>query len=269
MALEVEDFNESAEEKKVVQVQEVKAPTQNQGILDVVKQLQNEIELLKNQRGLAPQQSPVDQAALLEKLVDKISGNKSDATGFMFEHNYVSESEIDPDDVLEKDEWVTFVTHTVGHVIVDDLRNGKPVRVPFGKISFTYDSTRQVKNGKEVDLYNLCKYTCKSKKELKWLKDHSMYGRLFFDNIKGAKSVDGAKALKLASAMRGLSSMGQQDIINTARSYGLSVGGDISSLRGEIAQLVVERQIRAEKAASEGRVNDANLEAELIGRELK
>lgn len=267
MALEVSDYEESGQEKQneVKVVKEV-TPIQDENVLNLVKQLQEQIEELKQQK---PNQQPTDQGALLEKLVDKISGNKSDTNGFIFEHNYVGEHDFDPEDVLEKEDWVTFVSHTVGHVIVDDLRNGKPVRVPFGKISFEYESTRKVTNGNEVDLYNLCKYTCKSKKELAWLQAHSKYGALFFDNIKGAKSVDGAKAIKLASVMRGLQAMGQHDIINTARNYGLNIGSEINILRGEIAQIIVEQQIKNERMITESRVNEANLESLIVGQQLK
>jgi hypothetical protein len=270
MALEEKDLEGLEGSAENVQKKEV-APIQDENVLALVRQLQEEIKELK-QTKVAPSQqqqiAPIDQAGLLEKLVDKIQGNKTDTNGFVFEHNYVSEHEIDPEDVLPKDEWVTFVTHTVGHVIVDDLRNGKPVRVPFGKISFEYESTKQVKNGKETDLYNLSKYTCKSKKELNWLKSHSKYGSLFFDNIKGARSIDGVKAIKLASVMRGLQSMGQHDVVNQARAYGLNIGDDVNLLRGQIAQMIVDKQIRAENENNRMRVGEAELEAQIVGKRI-
>ncbi|MFN5416291.1 MAG: hypothetical protein ACK5B9_04480 [Flavobacteriia bacterium] len=271
MALEEKDYDETGQENNSSQeIQAPKVVAVDENIVKLVSDLQKEIAELKQQRGVAPAQTPLDQATLLEKLVDKINGNnKTDSSSFIFEHNYVSEQDIDPDDVLPKDEWVTFVTHTVGYPIVDDVRNGKPVRVPFGVIKFDYDSTKQVKNGKETDVFNLSKYICKSKKELAWLKSHSKYGSLFFDNIKGARSVDGAKAIKLASVMRGLSAMGQHDIVSTARNYGLSVDGDLNSLRGEIAQIIVDRQMNQEKMSSELRVSEAGLEAEIVGRQIK
>jgi hypothetical protein len=264
MALEVTDLEENGSEEK--RNEGVVDEALSKATLDLIKNLQEQVDELKKQKESAAPSN--NQAELLEKLIDKIAGNKADSSNFIFEHNYTTESQIDPNDMLPKDEWVTFVTHKVGYVSVDDTRQGVPVRVPFGKIQFEYESTKQVKNGKEVDLYNISRYTCKSKKELNWLKSHSKYGSLFFDNIKGARSIDGVKAIKLASVMRGLQSMGQHDVVNQARAYGLNIGDDVNLLRGQIAQMIVDKQIRAENENNRMRVGEAELEAQIVGKRI-
>jgi len=262
MALEVTDLEENGSEEK--RNEGVVDEALSKATLDLIKNLQEQVDELKKQKESAAPSN--NQAELLEKLIDKIAGNKSDSSNFIFEHNYTTESQIDPNDMLPKDEWVTFVTHKVGYVIVDDIRQGFPVRVPFGMIQFEYESTKQVKNGKEVELYNISRYTCKSKKELKFLREHSLYNAIFFDNIKGALTSNGQRAIKLAVAMRGLSSMGQHDLVNTARNYGIPIGENLNALRGEIANIIVENQINAEKMQTHRILENSNLEAEIVGK---
>jgi hypothetical protein len=198
--------------------------------------------------------------------VSAIKGSKEDSSSFVFENNYTSEAMIDEADVLPKEEWVTFISHTVGFVIVDDMVNGAAVRVPYGKIEFKYDSTKTIKNGKEQDVYNISKYTCKSQKELDFLRRHSGYRFFFFSNIKGARAIDATKAIKMQTIFKGLSGLGQVELVSLAKQYDISIPEDISLLRGEIAMKIVGDQVLKEKSVTEQLLRETNLEAELISR---
>jgi hypothetical protein len=66
--------------------------------------------------------------------------------------------------------------------------------------------------------------------------------------------------------MRGLSSMGQHDLVNTARNYGIPIGENLNALRGEIANIIVENQINAEKMQTHRILENSNLEAEIVGK---
>lgn len=253
MALEVEEVGKE------------NGAIKNQGaipetVIQLIDGLKKEIDDLKKNP------SKKDDASSLERLASIIESRNSPSNdkNFNFDYNYASEQDLDPEDVLPKEEWVTFIQHSVGTIIVDDLRNGRPVRAPFGKIEFTYESTKAVKNGKEHEVHNFCKYTCKSKKELKWLRSHTLHNIIFFENIKGAMSTDASKAMKLATVVRGLSSMGSHDIVHMARSYGIAMNENVNAMRGEIALKIVENQIKDESIRTQRILNDTNVDRELL-----
>ena len=257
MALEVEEVGQEGKGKG----KEVSSIPKE--VSDLINGLKEQIDELKK----SPEKR--DDAASLERLANIIEGrnNPSNDRNFSFEQNYASEQDLDPADVLPQNEWVTFIQHSVGTVIVDDLRNGKPVRVPFGKIEFTYESTKAVKNGKEHEVHNFCKYTCKSKKELQWLRGHSLYNIIFFENIKGAMSTDASKAMKLATVVRGLSSMGSHDIIHMAKSYGIEMHENVNAMRGEIALKLVEEQMKDEAIRTQRILNDTNVDRLMLEKD--
>lgn len=198
---------------------------------------------------------------LLEKM-DKNS-DKSDFEKFGDGTTFVDNKDIDPDDQLKTP--VTFVAHCSTYVITDDIKQGRPVRTPFGKIVFKYDSTKKVLRGRETDLFVFSTYVCSSKKERDWLMNHSLFGSYFFANVNGKRTVSGRRALKLANAIKRLQSVGQGQLLNMARDYGVEVTTpDPSLIRTEIAQLIVEKELAQEDQSSEERAREAIAEEELF-----
>lgn len=225
------------------------------GLLKKISELEEKI----NQ----PKSASTDISTLRE-LVEAIKGTREDSLGYRFENNYLSNNLIDESDVLSEEEWVTFISNTVGYVITDDLRNGQPIRVPYGVIEFKFDSAKEVKNGKESDIFNISKYVCKSRKELDFLRKHSGYRFFHFENIKGAKSVNAQKAIKMQTVFKSLQSLGQHQLINLAHQHDIPIPEDIFSLRGEIAFKIVDEQILKERNQTEQLLSETKLESEIV-----
>jgi len=257
--MQIEDFKEGQELPKT-------GVTENKGSLDeatleVIKRLEAKISDLESKVSVpngvsAPETSDTK---LLRELVSQIKGGGND--GYDFKERYLASYEIDQDDQLPREKWVTFVCHKVGYVIVDDKVNGVPVRVPYGAIKFEYDSTRRIQNGKEVDVVNLSRYTCRSKKELEFLRNHSNYRLVFFENMRGTSNIDANKSMKLLSVFNSFRTMGIHDLIPYANEYGIDTTMDIQHLRASITEAYVDKQIQREKASNEIRVNDNIMEA--------
>lgn len=90
---------------------------------------------------------------------------------------YLDPSLIDEDDILEEKDYVRFYAHVSGYVIVDDLRNGIPIRTPYGnKIEFKYFGSKSSGTGRFEEREHISSYTCKSKKEVEWIRSHTLFG---------------------------------------------------------------------------------------------
>jgi hypothetical protein len=260
MALEEEDVTGKESTKKN---SDQKGATE-EVVLQLMKKIEDLESKVQSKNPLQSTQTTTTDVSVLKELVDAIKGTKQDNSGFVFENNYVGESLIDEADILPQEEWVTFITNTVGYVIVDDLRNGIPVRVPYGKIEFKFDSAKEIKNGKESDIFNISKYVCKSRKELEFLRKHSGYKFFHFENIKGAKSVNAKKAMKMQAVFKSLQALGQVELVNLARQYNIAIPEDVFALRGEIAFKIVEDQILREEDQTQQLLRETMLESEIV-----
>jgi len=268
MALEEEDFRE---DEKVLDSQKqpsikVEDAPMSESQVEMIRQLQKQVEMLQqNQNQNQNQNGGGITPEFLERLVRGIQGPQAKTGQFEFDTMY-SEEDIDPDDTLPKEEWVTFVCHRVMHIIVDDQRNGRNIRAPFDKIVFTYDSTKRVTNGKETELINLSTYTCKSRKELAWLRSHTKFGIYFFDSIDGSMSQKAERASLLVRVMLQLGRMGQHQIIQMCRERGLPITKDLNEMRSNIALVQVEEQLEKVRSSFVKSMDDQLNEAVLIGK---
>lgn len=190
----------------------------------------------------------------LAKAIQSLANNNNQGlvnreTGqFYFNNAIAGEYEIEEDDILPQNEWVTFAKYTIFDVITSDKRHGRQVPAPLGPILLAYDSTNKITRGKETDIVNLCVYTCKSRKELKWLYEHSCYGIEFFDSIKGALSENAKKARKMSSLLVSLRPLGQADLRRMASQNGMENFNGLSpeDLRAAIASHIADKQEAAE-----------------------
>ena len=246
------------EEKEVVETSQLALDNDT---MKIIKDLQGQIDSMKTK----------DEASLLAQLLDKVGdrgSSKETETGqFDFNKKY-SMDDIDDNDVLSLEEQVTFIAHRVYHFICDDQRAGMNVPAPFGVIKFKFESTRAIKGGRETELIQMCTYTCKSRKELEWLRSHSTFGIVFFDKIKGTEySADIEKSKALARQMVALQGMGQHDLISMARQRGMNPGDmDLASLRASLAINVVDEQFKNKGIHTRNTLIEEHLEATAMGK---
>lgn len=255
-----EKVTEGQEEKMIVPVE------LDESTMGLIERLQEENKALKSK----------DETALLEKLVNLL-GNRAAPTAepktgqFNFNKMYGMD-DIDPNDVLPQAEWVTFITHRVMHIICDDKRAGKNVPAPFDIIVFKYESTREIKGGRETELIQLSTYTCKSRIERDWLKSHSKFKVDFFDKIKGTEySANFEKSKALGKKMRALQGMGQHELISMARANGLNPGDmDLENIRAAVAMDAVDKQFanKANHNHTSATMAEQHLEATKMGSSI-
>ncbi len=225
---------------------------------EAVRQLQEELNQLKD---IVSNTKSSASSSDMKELVKELRNDSSDKA--FGEGSYINESEIDLEDHIEK--GVTFFTHNVGYVIVDDIRSGHPVSTPFNtKIIFKYQSTKKEGSGKEVMLRNLSVYTSYSQKEVDWLKEHRFYGSIFFNSHTQTLSLDAKKAHKLARIMGALNTLGQGRIVTMAKGIGIEPIQDISMLRMMIADKQATDELEKEEDQNKIRVKEAIIDKEIL-----
>jgi hypothetical protein len=191
-------------------------------------------------------------------------GMKTKAGQFVFGEGF-TEDEIDVDDILLEDDWVVFAVHKIYDIIVGDKRHGKQIRAPFEPIEFIIQGSKIVKNGKESSITNFATYTCKSRKELDWLKNHTQYNIRFFDSVKGAISSDSKKATLLSKNMNLLSSMNQHQIYRYAQDHNVDITSDLAIMKAELATILTEKEMGKFKSWQKDTFKQQMEEAESVG----
>lgn len=212
--------------------------------LDSLKQemaeLKNLISELSKQKqplslGVPVKQDSSDETIV--KVVQAIEQAKFD------KGDYYKPESLDTEDVLP--EPIQFTSYGIMHLVLDDKRNGKPVLPPnttrIGQKKFLFKPSGRVKrwrnDGEKSEMYyqHFCALTVGSVKDAEWLKSHSRFNIDFFLNINKALSTDAYKSQIASNILRGLENQPADAILRRAKEIGIPAGGDIQTLRQEIA----------------------------------
>jgi hypothetical protein len=182
-----------------------------------------------------------------------------------FGGSYTRVEDMDPGDLLSAEEAVTFFAYKTEYVIVDDKRNGFEVKTPYyNEIFFKQIASRAVKNGKDTDIFTLCSYVCRSKKEVEWLRAHTFYNTLFFDKQQTEITQDAVFASYLSKAMMGLKTMNQIQIVGLAKDRGMTLSQDINIMRTELATLQARDQTKKAVKVSQTALQEAQKDTLVI-----
>lgn len=202
---------------------------------EVINSLKSDIETLKK----------TDSSMHIGALAEAISSiNKKQA-----EINYedgVAEEQIPEDDFLK--EGVRFCAPFVGYVIVDDKRKGLIVKLPYNKksIVFDYGATRKTQTGKYNNTHSYSVYVSKSKKEIEWLRNHSLYNITFYETSTEAVQNDAIRSMRLANIMSYIKEYELPDLMSVAKDYGVAISEDSAVLRSKLAFAIFEKEVAAE-----------------------
>ena len=213
----------------------------------------------------AAQSSGLTNEGLAEalKLALEASERKNLAYDAPDEHGYVNEADLDPDDVLE--DGHPFYCHQAGYFIIDDLRNGRPVRTPSGRpIKFEFLHSVKKFNGKDVDLDILSRYISYSKKEVEWIKRSNFYGWTVFDDIATATSKKAKLAGKIQRYLSAARSMERGELIKACKSFNIPVYSKIDEMRLALATAYAEKEMIKDEKINKQRTLDAVKEEELV-----
>lgn len=160
------------------------------------------------------------------------------------EKMYSDIKDIDPKDYDSR--GATFTCYGNGYLIVDDVRQGNPVRTPYNRIfKFKFQGAKVTIIGRTESYSSFCSFRTNSKKEIAWMRAHTLYNIEFFEDTKRAMSVDAQKAQITVRIVRTITALDQPEILRRAKSLGISLGGDIRIIIGDVACKLAEQQIEA------------------------
>lgn len=150
---------------------------------------------------------------------------------------YTSEiEEFDPEDLMAVP--AMFFSYDFKYAIYDDVRFGKVVNPPAGKIKFN-PIHRDVKKvgGKNAPIYNNMSIAIiYSKKQYEYLRSHSLFGIKFFENVKQASEVNHDESMALVDAYNSISSLSSYQLRNRCLSEGIKIeSSDDGELRKKLA----------------------------------
>jgi hypothetical protein len=179
---------------------------------------------------------------------------------------------IEEEDIPTED-WdpkgVRFCCPLVGYLIQDDLRKGHRIKLPYNKkeVFFEYAATRVTQVGKYEQAAPLSVFRSHSHKLTKWLREHSLYGIMFYETSNEAMNADASKALRMASIMKALQPLELHDLFRRCKEYGVEMSEDAAVMRGKIAYAMISKEIESEADRSKAILDDNYKSSVLLGRE--
>lgn len=173
----------------------------------------------------------------------------------------IQEEQIPVDD-FDK-EGVRFCSPNIGYVIVDDVRKGHRVKLPFGKkmIFFDYANTRKIQQGKYQTAQAFSVYTSHSKRITQWLREHSKYNIFFYESHQQAINADASRIQTLSKIMTVLQNYEVPDILKRCDEYGVPKGEDWRAMRLQLAYAMAQREEEVAAKTTAVRLDDLRKES--------
>lgn len=261
MTMKKGDDSEIPKQEKTV------ASASNEEVLKALKSYQDKIAELeaKIQTQSVPSGNGFGAKDILA-LAEAITNKTKEDVDF---DSAIDESKIPVDDYLEMEKWVRFCVPKAGYALSDDMRNGRPVRLPFGKkmIFFEYVTLNRTQIGKHTTTVPIAVYTSKSKAEVEWIRKHSFYDILIFESSAQAANTNAEKALRLGKVMDSIKTWDYPNVVQSAKDYKIAMTIERpDELRKNLAIAMVEKEFEAEKISGQVRAEEAWKNNALIGR---
>ena len=160
------------------------------------------------------------------------------------------EAELPKDDFLQ--DPVIFFAFSKYYAIWGDKRKGQQVATPYNrKIEFdtVYRFQKRGKTERGIEIVTISQAIIRSKKEAKWLDDHSLNGIKFFKNINDAKNVDVTLSEKMAEMQGMIGGMDDMKVIARAQMENISIENpDVAKIRQQLIQKLAYDAIENKKA---------------------
>ena len=156
-----------------------------------------------------------------------------------------AEADIDKDDYLDKS--VIFFCYSHSHICMGDKRFGQSVKTPYDTPIRFKHLMRYKKPG--TSRYNdetitMSSISIRSKKEATWMKNHTLFGIKYFEDIQAAKDVSKTFSDKLVETSMHLNTMSEFEVIERAKSEGLEITTDIDDVRRRLVYKITEKQMQ-------------------------
>lgn len=216
--------------------------------------------LLEKSHGVKGQGLTAEDVVLIVKTLSE--ANKKDK-----EIDYeagILEEEIDKDDYDEK--GVRFTCPAGGYVLSDDIRKGQRVVLPYRKktILFEHASTRRTGSGRYSVAVPISAYTSHSLKEIQWIRDHSLFGIVFYETTNDAANADAIRATKLARIMGHIRNYEHIELIRACKQHDITPDEDAAITRSKLALKIIHIEEELEKTSSATRLAETNKHQMLV-----
>ena len=233
--------------------------------IDMQTELLNKMEAMTAKLEELENKGPSNSTGGNQELIEALKSLKENNNDSKYNYDnidasgYLDPDRIDPKDILEGKDIVRFYAYKSNYVIVDDLRQGRAVQTPFkNKIMFDHMGTKTTGVGKHKETEHSCVYSCKSKKESEWLREHSLYNVTFYASggTGALMSTSSKKASKMASLMSGLKAQDRYSIISMCQQHGIEMMEDANEMRIALANKLSEEIDLQEAKIDEEKVKE-------------
>lgn len=200
--------------------------------LDIVQDLVN--KALERREGSKNAESRNQMYDDLKSVFSDLKGDSLATTRKMYK-----ESDIDPSDWMTKP--AVFYCFKYFMPIFDDKRYGKAVQTPYGgEIRFEYYTHKIKKTGTKYDeAIPVAKCVLHSKKEADWMRNHSLFNRVFFEKLDDGAVVDFNEAGILERVIGMVNNMSQGDVISRAQRVGIPMSDDVDKVKAGLINVMV------------------------------
>lgn len=217
----------------------------NRSLEDLVLALQKQVAELqqKNNGQSLPAGFAGMSAEQFQKFMDAVTETKKKDLDY---EEGIDEAQIPPEDFDE--DGVRFCVPSTGYAMSCDRRKGKIVKLPWNKkvIFFEHEGTRKINQGKFHEVAPISSYRSHSKKEIEWIRQHSMYGVLIYENSNNVINANMVRIQKLSRVISVLKNYDYLDLMKRCKEYGVKQCDDVNELRFLIAQAMVDREMQQE-----------------------
>lgn len=124
-----------------------------------------------------------------------------------------------------------------------DVRQGREILPPLGFVKFKPVYRYHRKAARGVDVIAVSQTVIRSKEQTEWMRNHSLMGIKFFENIEDVRSIDTTFAEKMAEQSSRISRMSDLQIIERAKAENIPVHEDIAKLRKQLVQKLAQADI--------------------------
>lgn len=161
-------------------------------------------------------------------------------------------------DWVEKPE--VFFAFSFRFSIWGDKKEGRESMPPNGAVKFSpiIRSKRQGQRG--VEVISVSHYASNSKSEIEYLKKHSKFGILFYQNQSKVTQMDYVLAQKLAESNNQVQSMNDQQIIARCKNEGIDVLTDVSTMRSALTEHIAKKNFGIDKSMLYSKIEKNNFE---------
>jgi len=236
LAKEVRDLKEKLEEaNKETPVEETKAEAKSVPAAEEVR-----IPSVQDERQVAEIN---DLRAQLELLSNQIMKQQS-----LLDPSKARYKPVPPSDF--QDEGVTFSSRRVFLIIGSYLdKKGVEVMPPYKLFKLQYAASDIRKDGMEDSIVNFCEFTSHLKAEIKFLRDHPLYGIEFFENLNETMASDSRHSEFRIRAAQQVASMSDEAVIQAGHQFRIPriTQMSVRTIRPILVSVLGDKYIQAAK----------------------